>query len=242
MALALEGLGVYATSSGPPKDADGNATSWLIAPGQVMELDNPQATFRRVEGINSVKPYTDHFEFLVSSMYEASATFRGSTIDAKVAESGIALAIRFMPTMAKLEQRDEAGVGKVEQMMFDWRQWHMEYENESLPKEIVVTLGDKLPENKQDKLNVLNNLVDRKTVPKSWYRNEVADLYGFVLPDNIDEMLEKEAQAAFEDAQKRALLGIEGGGARAPRNGANPNESAGTEANQDPSQQPGNRR
>lgn len=233
MALSLEGLGVYATSSGPPKDSEGKDTNWVIAPGYVMELDNPTATFRRVEGINSVKPFQEHFEFLVNSMYEASATFRSGSIDATIAESGIALAIRFLPTAAKLEQRDTAGVGKLQQFFFDWKAWHFVYEDVALAGEVDVELGDKLPIDKQDMLNTLNNMVDRKTIPKKFYREQVATLFGLVLPPDIDQMLEDEAQAAFEEAQKRAELTLRTNDEESDdnsRNGSHRNESGGTEA------------
>lgn len=234
LALALEGLGVYATDSGPPVDSEGNDIDWEIAPGRVMELGQG-GSFRRVEGVNSVKPFQDHLEFLVNSLYETSATFRSGEIDAQVAESGIALAIKFLPTLAKIEERDTAGVGVLEQLFFDWKAWHFEYENEQLgDEEIKVTLGEKLPQNKSDLLNVYNNMIDRKTIPKSFYREKVGELYGITFPDNIDTLLEKEAQAAFEDAQKRAELGgptPNGTDANQSNNRNRPNESGGTEAN-----------
>lgn len=236
LALALEGLGVYATDSGPPVDSQGNEIDWEIAPGRVMEL-GAGGQFRRVEGVNSVKPFQDHLDFLVSSLYETSATFRSGEIDAQIAESGIALAIKFLPTMAKLEERDTAGVGVLEQLFFDWKSWHFEYENEQLgDEEILITLGEKLPENKSDLLNVYNNMVDRKTIPKSFYREKIGELYGITFPDNIEKLLQDEAQEAFEEAQKRAELGAvpNANGNDAKGNKSNnknrPNESGGTEA------------
>jgi len=240
LALALEGLGVYATDSGPPVDSQGNEIDWEIAPGRVMEL-GAGGQFRRVEGVNSVKPFQDHLDFLVNSLYETSATFRSGEIDAQVAESGIALAIKFLPTAAKLEERDSSGVGVLEQLFFDWKAWHFEYENENLGEdEVKITLGEKLPENKTDLLNVYNNLVDRKAIPKSFYREQIGEIYGIVFPDNIDALLQKEAQEAFEEAQKRAELGAvpnakgndaDGNPVNNSNNKNRPNESGGTEAN-----------
>lgn len=240
LALALEGLGVYATDAGRPVDESGNEEDWIVSPGKVMELP-AGGNFRRVEGVNSVKPFQDHLSFLVESLYEASGTFRGGTVEAQVAESGIALAIRFLPTTAKLEQRDQAGVDRIQQFVFDWKQWHLTFENQKLQdSEAIVSLGEKLPQNKTDLLNAFNNMVDRKTISKKFYREQLGKLYGISFPKNIDQEIEEEAQKAFEAAQKMAALAApkdnEEDGNQS-NNKDRPNESGGTEANQPVGQQ-----
>jgi hypothetical protein len=201
LALALAGLGVFVTDSGTP-----DSGQWEISPGHVVEVGGRY--FKRVEGLDSVDPFQAHLKYLHDQLNEAGAVFRGSTIDATVAESGIALAIRFLPKAAKLEQRDLSGVGRLEQFWFDWKFWLQAYENTKWPSdsEILVKLGDKLPTNKSDLLNVWNNMVDRQAIPKSLYRERVAEIYGITLPDNIDDELAKEADAAFERQQKLASL------------------------------------
>lgn len=245
LALSLEGLGVYATDSGPPVDSNGNDIPWTISPGRVIEVATG-ALFKRVEGIPSVKPWQDHFKFLTESMYEASGTFRGGSIEAQVAESGIALAIKFLPTQAKLEERDEHGVALLKQWTFDWMTWQTAYEegfifDETLTIEII--LGDKLPQNKTDVLNLLNNMVDRNAISKKFYREELGKAYDLVYPDDMEAQIQAEAQEAMQAAIERAAKlsdatgtpappGTPGGNGSNSNNKSKPNESAGTEATQ----------
>lgn len=233
VALSLEGLGVYSTDAPPPTDDDGNELSWNIVPGRVVQTPSG-AKFERVKGISSVEPFQAHIDMMVNSMYEASATFRAQLIDDKTAESGIALAIRFLPTLAKLDERDLFGVARLEQFFFDWKNWHTAFEAQTLDQDITIILGDKLPTNKSDKLNVYNNLMDRKAVSKKWYREQVADLYGIEMPSNMDAQIEQETRAAMELMQE--LQPAPDPTKEPPPNGnqsnnrSRPNESGGTEA------------
>jgi hypothetical protein len=256
LALALEGLGVYATDSGPPVDKEGNETPWSISPARVLEL-SAGAIFKRVEGIASVKPWQDHIGFLVDSLYESTGTFRGGAIEAQVAQSGIALAIKFLPTQAKLQERDEHGSSVLKQWTFDWLDWMRAYEsiNLSAPS-INVALEDKLPTNKTDMLNLLNNMMDRKAISRKYYREQLGSVYGLEFPDDIEQQIQDEAQEAMQAAIERAAALTEAGGGPNPTNSDGkpppgtpepngnrsnnrnrPNESAGTEATQQPRQQ-----
>lgn len=233
VALALEGLGVYATDAPPPTDDDGSELAWNIVPGRVVQTPSG-AAFARVKGISTVEPFQDHIKLMIDSMYEASATFRAQMVDAQVAESGIALAIRFLPTLAKLEERDFFGTARLTQFFFDWKNWHAAFESQLLTQEVQVLIGDKLPTNKNDKLNVYNNLIDRKAVSKKWYREQVGELYGIEIPTNMDAQLEEEIRASMELMQE--LTPTPAPGENPPPNGNQsnnrnrPNESGGTEA------------
>lgn len=209
MALALEGLGVYATDAAGPVDPTTKArVPWQIAPARVMEV--PLGSFfKRVEGVGSITPMLDHAKFLEEALFEASATSdvaRGA-VEAAVAESGIALAIKFMPTLAKIEVRDLAGLDKLQQFWYDWRKWSDIFEGTSFADgdELEISIGDKLPQDKVAKLNELNNMFDRKIISAKYYREEMAKL-GYVFPDDIEAQLQQEADAAFEAAQKLAAL------------------------------------
>jgi hypothetical protein len=233
VALALEGLGVYATDAPPPTDEDGNELPWGIVPGRVVETPSG-ATFARVKGISTVEPFQSHINMMIDGVYEASATFRPHDVDAQVAASGIALAIRFLPTTAKLEERDLFGVARLEQFFFDWKSWHTAFESSTLDGDILIILGDKLPTNKTDTLNVYNNLVDRKSVSKKWYREQVAELYGLDMPTNMDTQIEAENRAAMEFMQ--TVIPTPPPDGNQSNNANRPNESGGTEANSASSQ------
>lgn len=240
VALALQGLGVYATDAGPPTDEAGVEIDWEIAPAKVMEVP-AGAYFRRVEGLTTVEPSLEHVKYLEDKLFESSHTFRGGSVDVQVAQSGIALAIKFLPQLAKLEQRDIAGTDLCANMLYDLKKWFMEYETFSTKwadAEVGVELGDKLPQDRTAKLNELNNMLDRKVISRKYYRKKMREL-GY---DDYDEEamvkeIEEEKEADIEMQRATALATgkfqeLSSGGK--PENKSNnknkPNESSGAEA------------
>lgn len=248
--LALEGLGVYATDGGRPvtTTANGEVTEaeWEVAPGRVMEVPSG-SYFRRVEGVGSITPAVDQINYLESKMHEASglSDVALGTVDAQVAQSGIALAIKFAPTLAKLESRDKSGIDILTQLFFDWKTWHAVFERQALSGDIVPAIGDKLPTDRIARLNELNNMLDRGLIPGQYYRDEMTKL-GYVFPTDIQDQLDKEqekkveaARAAFlatKDTTETSDDETSEDGNTLPNSGnksnnaKKPNESAGTEA------------
>jgi hypothetical protein len=254
-ALALEGLGVYATDGGRPVDDTGAETVWEVAPGRVMEVPTG-SYFRRVEGVTSITPATDQIDYLEKKMNKAASLSDVALgeVDAQTAQSGIALAIKFQPTLAKIETRDRHIMGKLKQLFFDWKTWVEVFERKTLSGDIIPTIGDKLPTDRVARVNELNNMIDRQLIPKSYYRSEMEKL-GYTFPDDIEAELEKESLEAIERARAAYLATAENGagngeggdessdegggkpsapGAPEKKNRSNnrkrPNESAGTEA------------
>jgi hypothetical protein len=249
VALALEGMGVYATDASRPLDPDGNETDWQVAPGVVLEL--PGATmFKRVEGIKSVTPVLDLVNFLQDSLYEASGTSsvaRGE-VDVNLAESGIALAIKFIPTLSKTEHRDRVLSDVLVQMFFDLKFWIRIYESQDFTgTDVEVKLGDKLPVNRPKRVEELNNMLDRNIISMAYYRKEMEKL-GYVFPSTMEQEILDEMKRFTEAKTPPQLLdpnnpsGVPGPGGRQvgpgdtlpkPPNQSNnqqkPNESKGTE-------------
>lgn len=256
-ALALEGLGVYATDGGRPVGLNGVEEDWEVAPGKVMEVPSG-AYFRRVEGLGSVKPSMDHIDYIESKLREAGglSDVALGRVDVQTASSGIALAIKFIPTLAKVEERDQAGKEKLQQMFFDWQNaWMPAYEGETPTGEIAIKIGQKLPEDRVARVNELNNMFDRDVISTQYYRAQMVEL-GYVFPDDIQDQIDAEkekgllAQAAA--AAAAAPPGLAGNaadavtGEKAPPPGPNgsqdnkkpnnsnnqskPNESSGTES------------
>lgn len=248
VALALEGLGVYATDGGKPVDDRGTSTDWEIAPGKVMEVPSG-SYFRRVEGVGSIKPSMDHIQYLEEKIREANglSDVALGRVDVATAQSGIALAIKFMPTLAKIEERDTYGLGKLKQMFFDWKAWMTAYEQKTFDGEIVPTIGDKLPTNRTERINELNNMLDRGVISKVYYRVEMTKL-GYVFPEDIAEQIDAEtekeiAQRTPPELQENAVDAATGKKAVPVNNGQRPeqqpnrsnnrnkpNESKGTES------------
>lgn len=258
MALSLEGLGVYATDSGRPVDDQGKEQDWIITPGGVMELVQG-SYFRRVEGVGTLKPSLDHINYLETKLREATglSDVALGRVDVQTAQSGIALAIKFMPTLAKLEQRDLSGLGKLTQLFYDWKTWHKVYEHEELAGDIIPEIGAKLPANRTETVNELNNMLDRGVISRKYYRAQMQKL-GYEFPSDIEAEIDEEKKADAERAAETAPPGLQdnakaaangemppppqsaGGAQNAPRdvgdnrsnNKNKPNESAGTESGQ----------
>lgn len=255
--LSLEGLGVYATDSGRPVDDAGNETDWEVAPGRVMETV-PGSYFRRVEGVGTLKPSLDHINYLETKLQEAGglSDVALGRVDVQTAQSGIALAIKFMPTLAKIEQRDLHGLGKLKQLFYDWKLWHQAYEGDELVGEVVPEIGMKLPADRTATINELNNMLDRGVISRAYYRGEMQKL-GYVFPDDIETQIETEKTKDAELAALSAPPGLQdnaeaaaggekpppksaGGAQNAPRdvgpnrsnNQSRTNESAGNESGQ----------
>lgn len=201
LALALEGLGMYATDSGAPVDDEGNDTDWILGPGRVVELEEGKS-WTRVDGIGSVAPYQNHIDMLVNFLHEASATpdvARGK-VDVKVAESGVSLLLQMGPMLGKAEEKDIIIDDVHLQMFFDiTRGWLPAYEAQSFGDALVIpTFGDKLPVNRAQKFTELNDMLTHRVISAGFYRAEATKL-GYVFPEDIGVDVVEE-QAALTEA------------------------------------------
>ena len=233
-ALALEGLGVYATDGGRPVDDQGNETDWEVAPGKVMEVPTG-SYFRRLEGVTSITPATDNIEYIERKLREASSLTDVAlgTVEASVAQSGIALAIRFMPTLAKIEDRDRHGVDKLRQFWYDWCSWYDVYEGVRLTPDIEPVLGEKLPKSRTEVINELNNLKDRRIISAETYRMLLEKELGYSFDPNEGTKVLQEIAAETEargqvkeEVPENSTVNL----GNQSNNAGRPNESAGTEA------------
>ena len=203
--LALEGLGVYATDGGRPVDENGVEVDWEVAPGRVMEVPSG-SYFRRVEGVSSITPATDQIKYIEEKINLASgiSDVALGKVDAQVAQSGIALAIKFMPTLAKIETRDRYCIDILTQLFYDWKIWYGVFEHKILKGDIIPQIGDKLPLDRTGRINELNNMIDRKLITKQFYRDQMA-LLGYVFPEDLEAQLKQEAEEAIQNARAAFL-------------------------------------
>lgn len=209
ISLALTGLGVYATDAGRPRNAQGKEVDWVVAPGTVWEM--PGATMvKRLEGITSVTPVMDHVHYLETALLDASGTSEVALgrIDAQTAESGIALALKFQPTLAKIEYRDTQGVEILTQMWYDWKFWLKAYESlDYTAIDIEITLGEKLPLNRPKIIEELNNLLDRKVISRQYYRDRMTVLLGYTFPATIEQdILDEQVESMMALANATASI------------------------------------
>jgi hypothetical protein len=195
LALALDGIGLYATDAPPPTDADGNEVNWILGPGRVVE--HPVGRdFKRVNGVDSVGPFQDHLAFLVKMLRQGSATpdIAVGVVDVAVAESGIARALQLAPLLAKTDEKDLAILDKHGQMFYDLLNgWTPAYEQATFnDQQLIPTIGEKLPVDRAAQVTELNDMLDRKVISTMYYRAEMTKL-GYVFPDDIETQIAGDA-------------------------------------------------
>jgi hypothetical protein len=150
VALALEGLGLYTTSSGGPVDDEGNDVDWMLGPGRVVEnVEN----FRRVNGVSSVTPFQDHITSLFNFMKESVGASDAAIgkVDVQVAESGVALLLNMAPILSRASEKDDLISDTINQLFYDLvTMWYPAYEGMNFGEAVpIIAFGDKLPKNRK---------------------------------------------------------------------------------------------
>lgn len=201
LALALEGLGMYETDGGPPRDEQGRITDWVLGPGRVVE--HPLGSkFSRVQGVSSVDPVQSHLDYLTRSLREASATPDAAVgkVDVQVAESGIALRMQLQPILSKRDDREEVITDVHMNMFFDLRMWFEAYEQFSTPCTAVPVFGDPVPEDRDAAVKEILEIVAAGLADAEWGRDQLTE-YGYVFESDMAERVvnEKAAHAAATD-------------------------------------------
>lgn len=199
--LVLEGLGVYTTTAGAPIDEDtGEELPWELGPARVVEL--PQGhNFNRVNGAGSVAPYQDHIKYLHDQLDEtvgANDVTRGR-VEVAVAESGIALAIRMSPMLARMAEKELVVTDVHNQMLFDLRKWFIAFEGMGGLEEIRWTpvYGDKLPSNKKQQFDEIMAMATAQPpiISTAEARRRLSAI-GFVFADDAALVAEIAGEAA----------------------------------------------
>lgn len=124
--LALDGIGVYATEGGAPKDAQGNDVDWVMGPGRVLAHAKG---LTRINGATSVTPYGEHYDRLFESVRMAAGA--GDVAMGKsgqAAQSGLALLLELGPMLAHTELRDQRIKDVHRQMLYDLCFWMQEFD------------------------------------------------------------------------------------------------------------------
>lgn len=207
--LALEGLGMYETDGGPPRDAQGNVTDWPLGPGNVVE-HTQGSSFSRVTGVTSVAPLQDHLKFLINSLKEASGATDAAVgaVDVKVAESGIARYMQLQPMLSKVEERSEPINDTHTQMYFDLNAWFTAYEGADNPCFAVPVWGDPMPENKEKRFEEVLKIVEAGGADWDWGRAELAKIgYDFPSDTGAKVINEKQALARAADPFATRMAG-----------------------------------
>lgn len=207
VAVALQGIGVYWTDSGKPRDENGDETDWVISPATMLEL-TAGSRVGRVDGANDINSMLAHTEALGTHAREATGTpdVAVGRVDVKVAESGIALAIQFAPITAKNAESEEEVGTKLDQMVYDLlNMWLPAYEGWS-PNGLVVTVhfDDPLPVNREAIVKEVSDLVTAKVISKRFAAQVVKDKLGYdIVPEDMVAEVAAEDAAALDAAAAR---------------------------------------
>jgi hypothetical protein len=209
LALAFDGIGVYATTAGPPTDKDGNVVPWRIGPGRVIE-HAAGTDFIRVPGVGSISPFQEHLRFLIEQMKESSGTsdIAVGKVDVSVAQSGIALLLQLGPMLAKAGEKNDLLIDKLNQMAFDiMRGWVPSFEQTDFNEAVLeFEPGEPLPPDRDKRFAEIMQLLAATVVSAAWARKELTSL-GYDIPDSVAQEV-KDEQAASDPF---AALGGGGG-------------------------------
>lgn len=198
LALALQGLGVYWTDGGPPRDADGNPVPMNLSPGDVIEVP-AGSQLGRVSGVGSL-PGIEHMNFIRENMQQGIAIpdIAAGRVDVTVAESGVSLALQMAPIIAKNAEKEMEMLGVYDQMFYDLQNmWLPAYEGVTLPDvEVTAVVGDAMPVNREAQISEIISLIT--SVPPlitiEMAQTRLAKL-GYEFPDGAAEAVMAQATA-----------------------------------------------
>jgi hypothetical protein len=233
LTLAMAGLGVYFTTSGPPRNESNEIVPWDMGPARIIEGDK-DTTFERVSGVSSVAPMIDHMRFILDETQAGLGIpdIAAGKIDVTVAESGISLQLQLAPLLAQNAEKEGVLIGVYDQMFFDLLHgWMVAYEEipQNPPALLVSVVGDPLPRNRAADLGELTGLVQANIVTIAEARGILVARFGYDMlrgtsgiisadPIMTQERLLNEARNP--DDWARRLLEETGTGTGEPSSGA----------------------
>lgn len=218
LTLALQGIGVYATDSPPPRNEDGSEGEWWIAPAAVIEVQMGRK-FERVSGVSSVQPFQDHLRYLEKKMDESAGISEAAAgrVDANVAKSGVALRLEMAPILAANEEKELELLSKMDQFLHDLVFMWLPLEGVNAdPDDISVTnsFGDPLPLDREAIIKEVSALVTSGLMSKPFAIEYLSAKLGYQFPsDMLDSITADEDRVA---ARMAAELGMDFGAPDTP--------------------------
>lgn len=202
LVLALEGLGLYATTSSPPVDDEGNETEWRLGPGWVVEIDT-ESTFERVTGVSSVEPYQTHMNKLETAMREASSVpdIAIGNVDVQTAESGIALAFKMGPILSANEEKEDEILSIMDHLLYDLvTMWIPTYEGWETTARAASIVDDPLPVNRKATLDEIVTMLSTNPplISAEYARTLLSEKLGYDFPDEMSNTVVLEAAKIAE--------------------------------------------
>lgn len=206
LALALMGIGMYATDASQPIDpATRKHVPWQLGPGRVVHHDG--TNFTRVQGVTGLSDsYGAHYERLWEAIRQASSTpeIAIGSVDVSVASSGIALALQLGPMLAKAAEKNSLLLDTQNQLFYDiLTMWMPAYEQTTFDGiSVDCQVGNAVPINRVERFAELNDMLDRGVIDTVYYRTEAAKL-GYTFPEDMDAR----AKAEYDERQAQTFGG-----------------------------------
>lgn len=201
LALALEGIGMYATDSSQPIDpVSKELVPWRLGPGRVVHYDGSK--WDRIGGVSGLgDSYGAHYNRLWEALKRSGSTpdIALGSVDVSIAASGVALQLQLGPIIAAASEKNQLILDTHNQMFFDWStMWLPAYEDTTLEGVILTCgVGSAIPVDRVQRFAELNDMLDRGVITRDYYRSECVKL-GYVFPTDIG------AKADAELAEKTA--------------------------------------
>jgi hypothetical protein len=202
LTLAMQGLGLYWTNSGPPVDDDDNETNWRIGPGWVVEVD-ADSTFGRVQGVTSVDASLAHINKLESSARESAGIpdIAVGKVDVQVAESGVSLAFQMGPILAKNAEKEDEILGVMDNLLYDLcTMWFPVFEGFTSDAVALSQVDDPLPVNRKAVLDEIVQMLssDPPLISAEYARTLLSEKLGYDFPSEMATAVVTEAAALAE--------------------------------------------
>lgn len=193
LTLVTQGLGVYWTNAGPPKDAEGNEAALEIGPGVVLEVPDGNSV-GRLSGVTSTAPFLEHMRFILDETNSALGVSGAAAgkVDVAVAESGIALYLQLGPLLAKNEEKEQELLGTMDQMFYDIAQyWGPAFDEAAFLKNVVISsvVGDPVPVNRTAVMTEVITLHDANLILTEMAIEAIATKLGYTYPEGAAEKL-----------------------------------------------------
>lgn len=222
LTLAMQGLGVYFSTAGPPVAQDGTPGTFDISPGTVVEVPG-DSNFGRVSGVSSGLPGIEHMNFILGEMQSSIGIpdVAAGKVDVTVAESGIALRLQLAPLLSRNEEKETDMKDEYNCLFRDLVEgWFPAYESfgNNTGVEVLMVTGDPVPQDRAARFKEILILVEAVPALMS-IRTAIDELkkIGYDMPADELAQLTKEAQERAKNMQldpfaQRALGEIQGTG------------------------------
>lgn len=216
LTLAMQGLGLYWTNSGPPLDENDEETNWKFGPGWVLEIDE-DSTFGRVAGVSTVEPMLAHIKHIEGAAREASGVpdIAVGRVDTQVAESGVALAFHMAPILAGNAEKEQEILGTMDHLLFDLvTMWLPEFEGLESPARAICKVEDPLPVNRKAVLEEITTMVREGLISIAYAQSLIQEKLGYDFPaEMLAAIVTEQAQLAearsFDPFASRAAYEIQ---------------------------------